>query len=212
MPLRASAQSKKNKNVYRLFFIVPSLLSPFIFWIFLFLFCLWLLVFFSPVVISKPCQVCPPPPLKHWRRHKARQVGEEVLRGWVGSECLDSDGLMPSDGRCISSDASACCLSSSCVVFLFLCCFFVFSSSMRFEEMVALWRSLFYEACKRFLVCSLLFLSPNAITSSPLPRPRGGPLRSFCKVNMTEVAESLHELSRCFRVYTLVHVGFGTAA
>lgn len=48
--------------------------------------------------------------------------------GWGtgGSECLDSDGLMPSDGRCISSDASACCLSSSCVVFLFLCCFFCF--------------------------------------------------------------------------------------
>lgn len=78
---------------------------------------------FQPCCHLKPCQVCPPPPLKHWHRHKARLAGEGVRgRGWG---CLDSDALMPSDGRCISSDASACCLSSSCVVSLFPgCCFF----------------------------------------------------------------------------------------
>lgn len=140
--------------------------------------------------------------------------------GRGGSECLDSDGLMPSDGRCISSDASACCLSSSCVVFLFLSCFFCFflppcasRKWLLYGDLCFMRHASAFSSVLRcfFLLFYFWFSSPNAITPSPLPRPRGGPLRSFCKVNMTEVAESLHELSRCYRVYTLVHAGFGTA-
>lgn len=128
---------------------------------------------------------------------------------------------MPSDGRCISFDASACCLSSSCVVSLFPGCFFLLlslPSSVCFEEMVALWRSLLYEPCKHFFhLFSVVSFFSSFFCFSPLQRhhilspPSAFDSRSFCKVNLTEVAERLRELSRCFRVYTLVRAGFGMA-
>lgn len=59
--------------------------------------------------------------------------------------CLD---LMWSDGPCVGCDASACRLSSSGVFFPPICAGrkWLFYSD-----------SLFYEACKRFLICSLFF-------------------------------------------------------
>lgn len=219
-PQGLSSLQKKRKYIYTgIFYCTFTLVSLHILDFFLFILFM-ALVFFCPVVISKPCQVCPPPPLKHWRRHKARQAG---WRGAGGAECLDSDGLMPSDGRCISFDASACCLSSSCVL-LFPACFS--SSSSIFLPPCALRKWLLYGdlcfmsrasafssvLCCFFLIFPFFFLFFSAPTPShPLPSLGRGTAARTCKVNMTEVAESLHELSRCFRVYTLVHAGFGTA-
>lgn len=212
------APEKKEIYIYRHFLLYLHSCLPSYFGFFLFILFM-ALVFFSPVVISKPCQVCPPPPLKHWRRHKARQA---EWRGAGGAECLDSDGLMPSDGRCISFDASASCLSSSCVLSLFPGCFS--SSSSFFLPPCALRKWLLYGdlcfmsrasafssvLCCFFLLFFFLFFSAPT-PSHPLPSLGRGTATRTCKVNMTEVAESLHELSRCFRVYTLVHAGFGTA-
>lgn len=107
MALRASAQSRKKDKIYYIyiqaFFIVPSLLSPFTFWIFFIYFVYGFWYFSALLSFPNPVKFVPLLRLNTGGDVKPDGEGGAVGGGVAaGVECLDSDGLMASDGRCLS--------------------------------------------------------------------------------------------------------------